>query len=286
MWTSLSQQVSDAIEQSFQLEKKHEVSGGDISRAYIIEDRGSRFFVKLNALDKLEMFETELLALQSLADSETVAVPRPICAGQTKDTSFIVLEYLELVSGTDQQWFELGESLAKLHQYGDQAMYGWDTDNFIGKTPQPNRWCKKWCTFFSEERIGWQLELAEEKGFHFGDISQLVSTIKQLLSHHKVQPSLLHGDLWSGNIAFVHSSPVLFDPACYWGDREADIAMTELFGRLPEPFYLGYQEHWPLEKGYEQRKEIYNLYHLLNHCNLFGEQYYAEAKKVLASIMD
>jgi fructosamine-3-kinase len=162
--------------------------------------------------------------------------------------------------------------LAKLHRVTGPR-FGWHRDNHIGLSPQQNSWCDDWATFFWERRIRPQ---AERAGL------QIKRT--KLLENHKPQPSLLHGDLWSGNVGFTAEGPVIFDPAVYYGDREADLAMTELFGGFPDEFYRAYDEAFPLEEGYEQRKHLYNLYHLLNHLNIFGEGYRGQVETTLGRL--
>src|SRR5262245_18398887 len=153
--------------------------------------------------------------------------------------------------------------------------FGWQRDNYIGSTPQQNGWCNDWIVFWVTRRLEPQISLARDKGF---DVS-LPST--RMLESHRPQPALLHGDLWSGNAGFTAEGPVVFDPAVYYGDREADLAMTELFGGFPREFYRAYNEAYPLPGGYEQRKHLYNLYHLLNHLNLFGGGYLGQVKSTL-----
>ena len=154
--------------------------------------------------------------------------------------------------------------------------FGWSRDNYIGSTPQANGWCDDWAEFWRERRLRPQLELAARKGFNLGRIDPV-----PVLQNHKPQPALLHGDLWSGNAGFTADGPVVLDPAVYYGDREADLAMTELFGGFPREFYDAYNKAWPLESGYPRRKHLYNLYHLLNHLNLFGGGYLAQVKATL-----
>ena len=186
-----------------------------------------------------------------------VRVPRILDHGR----DFILLEQLELRRSGD--WAALGRVLAKLHRQTGPR-FGWRRDNYIGATPQINSWRDDWATFFDECRIQPQLELARKNGFSIQFSSW------EVLKNHRPQPSLLHGDLWSGNAGFTAEGPVIFDPAVYYGDREADLAMTELFSGFPPAFYASYQQEFPLDAGYATRKHLYNLYHLLNHLNLFG----------------
>ena len=197
-----------------------------------------------------------------------VRVPRILEHG----ADFLVLEQLDLRRNGD--WAALAQMLAKLHRTTGPR-FGWHCDNWIGATPQVNDWCDDWVTFFHECRIQPQLELARKNGYPMEGVPLNV------LRGHKPQPSLLHGDLWSGNAGFINDAPVIFDPAVYYGDREADLAMTELFGGFPARFYEAYNEAFPLVDGYEQRKHLYNLYHLLNHLNIFGAEYLAQVQRTL-----
>jgi len=197
-----------------------------------------------------------------------VRVPRILDHGP----DFILLERLDL--RRDGDWAALAQMLAKLH-LTTGPRFGWHRDNWIGATPQINGWRDDWATFFLECRLQPQLDLARKNGFSI----QFSSTI--LLNDHRPKPSLLHGDLWSGNAGFIDEGPVIFDPAVYYGDREADLAMTELFGGFPREFYASYRNAYPLDAGYEQRKHLYNLYHLLNHLNIFGSGYLAQVQRTL-----
>jgi protein-ribulosamine 3-kinase len=194
-----------------------------------------------------------------------VRVPRVLEHG----ADFIVLERLELKR--DGDWAALARMLATLHRTTGPR-FGWHRDNWIGATPQINTWCDDWCEFWQERRMRPQLELARKNGFDIPDPPKLT---------HNPRPSLLHGDLWNGNAGFIEDGPVIFDPAVYYGDREADLAMTELFGGFPARFYDAYHEAFPLPTGYETRKHFYNLYHLLNHLNIFGAGYLAPVRRTL-----
>ena len=164
--------------------------------------------------------------------------------------------------------------LAEAHRNPGKR-FGWSRDNYIGSTPQANGWCENWAGFWRERRLKPQLELAKRNGFD-------LRFDEDLLKNHSPQPALLHGDLWSGNAGFTTHGPVVFDPAVYYGDREADLAMTELFGGFPRAFYEAYEETYPLDEGYRARKHLYNLYHLLNHLNLFGAGYLSQVRETLS----
>lgn len=286
MWQTLIQQLSDTLMFEFNPVEKEKVSGGDISDCYMISDGEQRYFVKVNTRDFLAKFEIEGENLRSLRETSTVQVPELVMIGTSKNHAFIVLNYLPtkpLDNATNS--YEFGVQLAKLHQWGEQKEYGFDADNYIGSTLQPNPWDKKWGRFFAEQRIGWQLQLLREKGIELFNIGELVDVVQSRLANHSPRPSLLHGDLWHGNVANSAFGPICYDPACYWGDRECDIAMTELFEGFQPAFYQGYESILPLSLDYVERKNIYNLYHVLNHYNQFGGHYLVEAESLIKKIL-
>jgi fructosamine-3-kinase len=200
-----------------------------------------------------------------------VRVPRILDHGE----SFIALEHLELQRQGD--WAALGRLVAALHRAQGQR-FGWHRDNYIGATPQYNAWCDDWSEFWRERRLRPQLERA--------GIGLDALEVCALLDGHRPAASLLHGDLWIGNAGFITEGPVIFDPAVYYGDRETDLAMTELFGGFAPEFYAAYRADYPLDGGYETRKHLYNLYHLLNHLNLFGGGYRAQVVSTLGLLRD
>jgi protein-ribulosamine 3-kinase len=230
-----------------------------------------RRFLKTNSPDQRDGFAAEadgLLALRSAG----IRAPEPLAHGVAGGEAYLLLEHLELEGAGD--FAALGRMLAKAHRQPGPR-FGWARDNYIGSTPQKNGWCDDWMEFWVTRRLEPQLIMARAKDF---DVSM---PALRLLEKHKPQASLLHGDLWSGNAGFTKAGPVVFDPAVYYGDREADLAMTELFGGFPREFYRAYNETFPLDAGYEKRKHLYNLYHLLNHLNLFGGGYLGQVKSCL-----
>ncbi|WP_199608651.1 fructosamine kinase family protein [Flocculibacter collagenilyticus] len=284
MWNTIAQQISEHINTTFIISEKHQLSGGDVNLAYKINDERHTFFIKINEKHYLDNFNAEAFSLEKLTATRSVKVPEVILTGSTLNNAYLVTEFLPF-NEKKCNWSLLASQLAACHQSVEQEMFGWDDDNFIGHTPQPNCWKKKWCSFFAEQRIGWQLQLLEEQNIHLLDINEITSFIKNKLASHQPTPSLLHGDLWRGNLSFCDGNPVIFDPACYFGDREVDIAMTELFGRLPDEFYATYNEILPLSDGYQTRKEIYNLYHILNHALMFKGHYIQQAKAMITKIL-
>lgn len=284
MWNSLLNELSIVLHRDFSKAHKNQLASSNKANIYKLSDDKQAFFVKVAAKDHLDKFEQERICLNTLTTESVFYVADSILVGQSSEFAYHVIEWLDLQEGTDKEWYQFGVSLAKLHLKHTQKMFGFDTDNYIGDTQQPNEWKKHWHTFFAEERIGFQLQLLAEKGVQLVDIDKFVDITNQALHSHHCKPSLLHGDLWRGNIGFCNSNPSLFDPACYYGDREADIAMTELFGKFNPAFYRGYQDTYPLPEKYQERKHIYNLYHLLNHGNLFGNQYIEDAHLSMVKI--
>ena len=243
---------------------------------HLLPHDGERaYFVKVNSADKAAMFAAEACGLEEISRAGAVRVPQPICHGTTPHASWLALEYIELREADDEGMRRLGRNLARLHRVAG-ARFGWHRDNTIGSTPQPNAPADDWTTFWRERRLRPQIEVARAKGFDVPNLDP-----RGILQNHKPQPSLLHGDLWSGNVGFTADGPVVFDPAVYYGDREADLAMTELFGGFPRAFYDAYNETLPLDAGYVRRKHLYNLYHLLNHLNFFGRGYLGQVKSSL-----
>jgi len=226
-------------------------------------------FLKEGAPARADAFAAEADGLDALRPH--IRVPRVLERGLRNGKAFILLEPLDLRPG---DYAALGRALATLHHQSGPR-FGWARDNYIGLSPQQNGWCDDWLEFWVTRRMEPQISWAREKGF---DVSM---PPMRLLEKHKPQPALLHGDLWSGNAGFTAAGPVIFDPAVYYGDRETDLAMTELFGGFPRAFYRAYDEAFPLEPGYEKRKHLYNLYHLLNHLNIFGGVYLGQVKQTL-----
>jgi fructosamine-3-kinase len=270
---------------AFRVESAIPAAGGCIHRSFVLEGGGRRFFAKINDLSQLDGFAAEVDGLAALA-AAGARVPAPLCRGQAGGEAFVVLEYLELRGNGD--YAALGRSLAAVHSFCGEP-YGWRRDNYIGRTPQFNRRSPSWTEFWREARLVPQLELARKNGLGNGlsrKGDRLVAALPQILGGHAPAASLMHGDLWRGNAGFLaDGAPVLFDPAVYCGDREADLAMTELFGGFPQDFYSAYAEAAPLDQAYAARKTLYNLYHVLNHANLFGGGYAAQAERMIDRLL-
>jgi len=285
MWQTIQRSIQESIDSSFEIKHKKLATGGDINLSYWISNYNQNYFVKINNKDHLSHFESEAYALEQIKSSQHISCPEVITTGTTLDKSFLVLNYIPFETPASNDWYQLGEQLALMHKDSAHGQFGWQHDNYIGDTLQPNAWQSNWRTFFAEQRIAWQLQLLSEKSIRLGNIDHIAQVCHDALLHHQVTPRLVHGDLWQGNMGFCQHTPVIFDPACYYGDREVDIAMTELFGQLPSEFYQGYQDVLPLDEGYEYRRTIYNFYHILNHANLFGGVYIEQSKATLSRIL-
>jgi protein-ribulosamine 3-kinase len=245
------------------------------------------WFVKTQA-DSLDMCSAEADGLQALADAKAIRVPQVLGSGEQDGEAYLIMESLELGRKTGVAAARLGEVLAHQHQCLG-THYGWRRNNFIGATPQFNTPSDDWVKFFRDHRLGFQLRLAAENGFR-GELQTQGARVLEMLpaffQGYAPRPSLLHGDLWGGNwVALASSEPVIFDPAVYHGDREADLAMTELFGGFPPEFYSAYNAVWPVDGGYAVRRNLYNLYHVLNHLNLFGVHYLNQAQSLITQLL-
>ena len=290
MWQSISDHISSVRGKEFTAESQRSVGGGSINSAYVVSGGEQSYFVKINSASRIEMFEAELDGLNEIAASQAIKAPTPVCVGKDGSQSYIVMEYLPIhggQGGSSASIEQLGLDLACMHQYtGDQ--FGWFRNNTIGSTPQINDPSKYWVDFYREHRLGYQYRLAAQGGARQlekrGEL--LMSKLDNFFSDYRPVPSLLHGDLWSGNYAIDEEGvPVIFDPATYYGDREADIAMTELFGGFSQRFYSTYNNSYPLDPGYKTRKVLYNLYHILNHFNLFGGGYLGQAERMTEQLI-
>ncbi len=262
------------------------VGGGDISAAWRVRANDHSVFLKTGSTDSYEMFLAEAEGLRELEKANAVLVPKVLGCVRSSTESMLALEWIDFdLPGADAEEL-LGHQLAKQHRYCNPR-FGWHRDNTIGSTPQRNLWNDDWIEFLTEDRIGYQLRLAAENGFT-GELqsegNKLMSDLGRLFSGYWPEASLLHGDLWGGNWASSSGQPVIFDPAVYYGDRESDIAMTKLFGGFGAAFYRAYEASWPLATGSDQRILLYQLYHVLNHLNLFGRSYLDRALGIIRSL--
>lgn len=285
-WGAIARHIGAVTGEAFEPRERQSIGGGCINAAALVTDGARSYFVKSNHASRLDLFEAETDGLSALGAAGVIRVPEPLCWGCAGAASYLVLEGHDLTGGPGRGR-EAGRALAALHRRGGPG-FGWHRDNYIGSTPQPNPQTADWTAFWREHRLGHQLELAARNGYGRdlqpqGD--RLLAGLDALLAH-RPGPSLLHGDLWAGNLAYLgDGTPMIFDPAVYLGDREADLAMTELFGGFGEDFYAAYRESWPIDPGYGVRKGLYNLYHVLNHLNLFGSGYLGQARSLIGRLL-
>ncbi|THF64429.1 fructosamine kinase family protein [Pseudothauera rhizosphaerae] len=279
-----------ALGNAFRLTHIEAAGGGCSHESFVAGDGARRFFVKLDSAERLPVFAAEADGLAAIAATGTFRTPAVIACGSDGQYTSLILEHLELRPvHTEREGSRYGETLAALHAHCGER-FGWPADNYIGANRQPNVLTDNWALFFTEYRLRPQFALARAHGFG-GDLQRqgerLLERVPALFLDYRPRPSLLHGDLWHGNAAVLaDGTPALFDPAVHYGDRESDIAMSELFGGFPTAFHAAYRRCAPLNEGYEQRKLLYSLYHILNHLNLFGRGYLGEALRLLARLND
>ncbi|MBM4425460.1 MAG: fructosamine kinase family protein [Chloroflexi bacterium] len=255
------------------------LGGGCINNASRLDTDNGPLFLKVNDSTPPDMFEREAEGLSALAAPNAIRVPKVLGAGP----DFILQEFIEAGSRRSDFWETLGAQLAALHNT-TSPQFGFDHDNYIGSTPQINIWEADGHNFFAAHRLRFQAELARRNGrLDLANYQLLITLLSKLPSLIPPQPaSLLHGDLWSGNIhTGPNGEPVLIDPAAHYGWAEAELAMMTLFGSPPQSFFDAYESARPLAPGYRGRFDLYNLYHLLNHLNLFGESYGASVHAIL-----
>jgi len=286
IWREIETQLRSRFGDRLTFSDPVQVGGGSINEAYRLKSDGRSFFVKLNSATRLDMFEAEAEGLQALRQADALRIPEPLVWGVSGSKAFLVMEHLTV--GGAGSAAQLGEALAAMHRCTSEQ-FGWHRDNTIGSTPQHNTPEESWLRFWSEQRLGFQIDLALEAGASRALESrgaELTEWLPAFLDGREPEASLLHGDLWSGNYAFTQKGePTIFDPAVYYGDRETDIAMTELFGGFGADFYAAYNNDWPLDSGYALRKTLYNLYHILNHYNMFGGGYLSQAQNMIDRLL-
>ena len=288
MHEQLATAIGNVIGATLRRQPSGRVHGGSINDCFRWESDAGPIFVKVAARASPAMFESEAAGLAELERAEAVRVPRVLGVGSGAGVAWLALEWIDMgpyARATDSL---LGERLALQH-HRTQPSFGWNRDNTIGSTPQPNGECADWVSFFRNRRLRLQLDLAAANGFR-GHLQRrgeaLLERMSGLFATHQPVASLLHGDLWSGNrAADGQGQPVIFDPAVYYGDREADLAMTRLFGGFGPEFYSAYAGSWALDSGAGARVALYNLYHVLNHLNLFGAGYLGQAVALLDSLL-
>ena len=298
-FTSISKAITTLFGENVQIERGFPVQGGDINKSYGIQlSNGNLLFMKSNEKSKVDFFVKEAHNLKAIAKTNTITTPKILGFG-TEDGeevgySFLLLDFVELGNLDANFWENFAETLGNMHKSTTEAfiskedlaegkIFGFYEDNYIGKTKQINSPKKTWVDFFRENRLAPQFKMAE-KYFSTED-SKLIDKLLDNLADFLIEPrspSLLHGDLWAGNVMCdTKPQAMLIDPACYVGHPEADIAMTELFGGFSDRFYAAYKNTGLLQPQYEERRDLYNLYHLLNHLNMFGESYLPAVKSIL-----
>jgi len=267
------------------------VGGGCIANACRVETDGAPFFLKYGDEEVARTFPGEAAGLEALAAADsplTVPSIRETAPPTDDRPGFLVMEWINSGRKGRRFWERFGEGLAALHRHAAET-YGFDDDNFIGQSPQPNEWMDEWPAFFRSQRLEPQVQMARERGRWQSSWNHPLETLYRRLPEllpETPDASVLHGDLWKGNFMVTAvGEPAIIDPATYYGHREADLAMTELFGGFQDRFYDAYRSAWALDPGYETRRDIYNLYHLLNHLNLFGAGYANSVQRTLNAVV-
>jgi protein-ribulosamine 3-kinase len=289
---ALAAAIAQATGRSFEVTSTEPVGGGCIHTAIALEGRSpqgaGRYFAKVNDASHASMFAAEAEGLAALRTAAAIRVPAVVAEGKDDRHAWLVLEWLELAPLEGRGAARLGAGLAAQHRIA-QPHFGWARDNFIGASAQANGWCDDWLEFWRDKRLHAQLRLAAGNRLPSRMIDRgerLVADCEAFFTNHRAAKSLLHGDLWGGNAAqLADATPLAFDPAVYVGDREADVAMTELFGGFPKDFQAAYRAAWTLDDGYRVRREFYNLYHVLNHANLFAGGYVRQAEQSIERLL-
>jgi len=261
-------------------------SGGCINSTGRIKTSRGDFFIKWNRADSFpEMFKYEFEGLMKLLETRAIKIPEPYFHGEIGSHSYLLTEYIASLSRMPHYWQQLGRQLAEVHK-NTWNWFGFENDNYIGSLPQENSTEDTWANFFIHKRLEAQLQFALDSGKlntnNRLNFERLYKEIPSIFNDIE-QPALIHGDLWSGNLMTGASGePVLIDPSVYFGNREIEIAFTTLFGGFDSEFYESYEDVWPLEPGFDQRRDIYNLYPLLVHVNLFGGGYISQVEHIIS----
>tara|TARA_B100000945_G_scaffold206272_1_gene165893 strand:+ start:34 stop:921 length:888 start_codon:yes stop_codon:yes gene_type:complete len=277
------------VSKNSKIEKILPVGGGCIHKAWCVHfQNGKKVFAKSNHIDNINMFKFErecLLALKRFANESYIHIPKPIALISYQNISLLVLEWIDLIHSKQNL---LGKGLGLLHKSSTEEKnkcFGWAEEGYIGSNNQIKGWDSDWGKFFVNYRLRPQLIRAAKWGVKVEDYEDSLGFLSSYLNNHHPRVSLVHGDLWSGNCGSSQKGlGTIYDPASYWGDREVDIAMTKLFGGFNIEFYKGYEAIWPLDNLSKDRTEIYNLYHLLNHANIFGGSYKENSLEILKNL--
>lgn len=286
LWKQIEKDITEHSGNPFKIQQKHSISGGDINNAFKISDEKTSYFVKTNRQQLAYMFEAEARALKEIFQTGSIMVPEPISYGVADHECYFVMSWLTMSGSPHGEKF--GRKMAELHR-NTSDKFGFFLDNTIGSTHQLNQWSDDWVVFWQKQRLGFQLDQAKQNGFGdqlYGLGLRLIEKVPMFFESYLPVASLLHGDLWAGNwSADEAGNPVIFDPASYYGDREADLAMMELFGNPGRQFFASYNERFPIDDGYAIRKNLYNVYHILNHANLFGTSYAMQAQNMIENLL-
>ncbi len=294
-YNSLAEALVSLFGNSVAIAETDRLSGGDINKAYgLTLTNGKHIFMKANAKQNAAFFTAEAAGLTAIEKTGAIGTPDILCTGtdtgEDVGYSFLLLKFIKGGKQQKNYWQTFAQNLAAMHKadtsvyFDNNGKFGFFQDNFIGARPQINTPCDSWISFFRDNRLAPQFKAADS---YFDEtdrtqITKLLDHLEEFLVEPE-KPSLLHGDLWSGNVMCgPDENAMLIDPACYVGHAEADLAMTELFGGFPQEFYEAYREANPLQSGYENRRDLYNLYQLLNHLNLFGPSYLGPVKSIVA----
>jgi protein-ribulosamine 3-kinase len=283
-YAQVAGQISQALKVMCDPAPVRPVSGGSINACYQWRTERELLFVKIADRQQGGMLTAEADGLRELSGARAVRVPKVRACGTTSRCAFLAIEWIEARTPTRRSEQQLGERLAQQHR-ATAPKFGWFRDNTIGRTPQQNDWAEDWPAFYRDRRLAFQLDLAARNG-HAAAVDEpgrrLLEQLNAFFSDYRPAASLLHGDLWGGNwLVDENGDSVIFDPAVYFGDREADIAMTSMFGGFGPAFYDAYESAWPLDSGHASRRDLYNLYHVLNHANLFGGGYVHQARDMI-----
>lgn len=292
-WQALSKHINTLLSEknlpAIQILTAHAIQGGDTHQAYQLHTPDKNYFLKCAPKHHLPILQAEHHNLTAIQNSYTITCPTPYVTGTDNSTAWLLMEFISLTQQGDDA--QRGRDLAFMHHqiHSKPQPFGWFEDNFIGQNRQSNQWSSDWVHFYGQHRLQPQLEMSQLNGAPKSLYQKGIQLIERLpfwFQTYQPKASLLHGDLWSGNSAFnSEGEPVFFDPACYYGDRETDLAMSELFGGFSQHFYSGYQEIFPLDSGYPSRKKLYQLYHILNHFNLFGGAYLQQAEQYIQQLL-
>ncbi len=278
----LQSKLSSVLNEPIQISGTKPVSGGSINQAYCLQTNAGKYMLKLNSKSAYpNMFACESIGLKTIADTNSIAVPRVILQDDLDDESFLIMEWIETLKPTEKASELLGRQLADMHR-NNTAYFGFESDNYMGSLPQNNKKKDTWSSFYIEERLQPMVKIAFDKRLlNKTDVQNFDRLYSKLKNLFKEEPSsLIHGDLWGGNyLISTDEKPYLIDPAVSYGNREFDIAMTTLFGGFSESFYAAYNESFPLNKGWNERIELWNLYPLLLHLNLFGAGYLEQVRE-------